>query len=122
MEKLISTSAHALFDYAISAALLGGPWIFDFQDDPGAKLLSLIAGAGIALLSLLTRYEGGLIKLLPFPVHLRSDIVLALALIVSPWVLGLSDTAKTFLVIVGVVNFAISFATWPRSPKEIPED
>src|SRR5690606_10733716 len=82
--KKISTRLHAVLDYAYALVLLAAPWLFTFADIPAAKMIVLISAILVLIVSFLTRYEGGFLKIIPMKVHLWIDVLLGLFLIGSP--------------------------------------
>lgn len=69
--RFISTKTHGILDYGSVAALVAVPRALGW----GPRVTRLVTGAaaGTLLYSLLTRYELGVKKILPMPVHLALD-------------------------------------------------
>lgn len=87
--KPVSTRAHGLLDYPIGLALLFAPNIFGFADVGGAAVwVPRLVGIITLVQSVFTRYELGLVKLLPMRMHLITDYVVGIFLAVSPWLFG----------------------------------
>ncbi|MEN5434428.1 MULTISPECIES: hypothetical protein [Sphingobacterium] len=120
MRNLISTQWHAFLDYILAFTLLVGPWIFGYSEDHYGKLISVLAGGLIIVLSVLTRYEGGLIRIIPMPLHLNMDVVLGVFLIVSPFVLDLVYEAIMCLVILGILILGSGLYSIPEVKKHEP--
>lgn len=116
--QVISTRVHALADYATAAALIIAP-VF-FLDASTTVPAWVLIGSGIVLLalSLLTRYELGLVKAIPMPVHLGMDGLLGAFLIASPWLLGFADLIWWPHVLVGIAELGGAFMTRRTSPEE----
>jgi hypothetical protein len=90
--KIIPTKVHGVLDYLVAVALFFAPTIFGFSEMGGpAVIIPMVLGVGLALYSILTRYEWGVIKVLSMPYHLAFDFVAALLLTVSPFLFGFSD-------------------------------
>ncbi|WP_196938874.1 SPW repeat domain-containing protein [Sphingobacterium pedocola] len=102
--KAIPTTFHAFIDYGSAIVFLVAPWIFLFDHVTAAKWTSVIVGALILLMSLLTRYESGLLRIIPMRMHLAVDIVIGLFLVLSPWLMGFADQTFLFHVFMGVVS------------------
>lgn len=92
--KIIPRPIHAVLDYAWSAAIAIAPRALDFEDEPNAARLCRAQGTFVTAGSLLTRYELGAVKLIPFKAHLMLDALGAIIGIASPWLLGFSDNKK----------------------------
>jgi hypothetical protein len=105
--KFIPTWFHGILDYVVGIALLLAPMIFGFSQYGGAAVfIPHLLGALLIIYSLITKYELGLIKILPMPVHLVIDFIAALFLAVSPWLFGfdiLPANAWVPHVVVGIV-------------------
>jgi hypothetical protein len=87
----------------------------------GAVATGIVVGAVVLLVSMLTRYPLGVLKVLPFTVHSAGDYLAAALLIVAPFALnfGSSDTGlSVFYVVGGVAVLAVSLITnYQYSPK-----
>ncbi len=86
--KLINTKLHGILDQILAFALLL-PWMVNYYTRSDDTWLFAAVGASISLYSLCTDYEFGLVKLLPMKTHLVFDVIVALFLIIGPWVFQL---------------------------------
>jgi hypothetical protein len=112
---------HAIADYAVGitlivvAAVVGGT--------SGAVATGIVVGATVLLVSLLTRYPLGLLKVLPFPVHSAGDYLAALLLVAAPFVVNFRDSdtgLAAFYVVAGLAVLAVSLVTnYQYSEKRI---
>ena len=117
--KLLPAWFHALADYAVGGLLIvvaiavGG--------SAGAVGTGIVVGATILVVSMLTRYPLGVVKVLPFPVHSGGDYLASALLLVAPWALNFSsgDTGLTaFYVAAGAAVLLVSLVTnYQYSPK-----
>jgi hypothetical protein len=105
--RFIPTWFHGILDYVVGIALLLAPNIFMFSDVGGAAVaVPRILGVGLIVYSILTKYELGIFKVIPMPVHLVFDFIASAFLALSPWLFGFSaDAANAWVphVVVGVV-------------------
>ena len=120
MNKPISTMMHGVLDYITAPTLLLLPRALGWSDRITALLSS--AGLGAVGYSVLTRYELGLLRVLPMKVHLALDIASGAMLAVSPFVLlrkrERTITTVATLVGLGVYEIAAGLLTQTQSPIE----
>ena len=113
--KMIPTFVPCIGDYLGGIVLLAAPNIFGFADVGGAAvMIPRILGVIILLQAFTTRYELGLVKLLPMRVHLMNDYVASLFLAASPWLFGFNDQrANAWMphLIVGIAVFLFTLLT-----------
>ena len=112
---LISTKTHALLDYTSGILLVATPWVFSFHDGSTAHWVTVIYGITILLVSVITNYEGGFMRIINMKTHLTADVIAGTLLILSPWMLGFA--AKIFLphLIIGSFQLVIGLLT-DRTP------
>lgn len=110
--KFLSPLVHGALDYMLGALFLVAPFWLDFTS-PLARTLCFVYGGALLLVSLLTRYPLGVLRVLPFPVHGGIEFVASLALIASPWLAGFEGVvpARNFFVGTGVALFAVWLTT-----------
>jgi hypothetical protein len=117
--KLLPAWFHAIADYAVAALLILVPSIAGGSDK--AVATGIVVGVVVAVVSMLTRYPLGVVKVLPFTVHSAGDYLAAALLVVSPFALSFndSDTGLTvFYVLAGVAVLGVSLITnYQYSPK-----
>jgi hypothetical protein len=117
--KLLPAWFHAVADYAVGILLI----VVALVDNgsAGAVATGVVVGVVVLIVSALTRYPLGLVKVLPFPVHSGGDYLAAALLIVAPFALNFADAEggmAAFYVIMGVAVLAVSLITnYQYSPK-----
>jgi len=109
--KMIPRNIHGVVDYIVGAALVAAPWLFGFADNTPATYVPVALGIGALMYSLLTRYELGLIKIIPFKIHLILDVVSGAFLAASPWLFGFADHVYLPHLIVGVFEIVAGLTT-----------
>jgi hypothetical protein len=108
--RFIPTRIHGVLDYLTAAALILLPRIFGFSDN--VTSLMTFAGAGLVLLSLLTRYELGPIKLIPMKGHLGLDFVMGVLLFAAPFFLLAATIEETIVMaVIGIMEIALALMT-----------
>jgi hypothetical protein len=76
--KIISSKAHGILDYATAVFLLLSPTLFKMEGE--LATITYILGAVHLTLTILTDFEVGLIKVIPFRIHGLIEVVVALGL------------------------------------------
>ena len=117
--RLLPASLHAVADYAVGLLLIivalasGG--------SAGAVGTGIVVGATVLVVSMLTNYPLGVVKVLPFTVHSAGDYLAAALLIAAPWALHFSSGEPgltAFYLAAGIAVLAVSLITnYQYSPK-----
>jgi len=117
--RILPAWFHALADYAVAATLIVVPLAVGGADK--AVGTGVAVGAVVALVSMMTKYPLGVVKVLPFTIHSAGDYLAAALLVISPFALGFdgSESGLTaFYVAAGIAVLAVSLITnYQYSPK-----
>ena len=117
--KLLPAWFHAVADYAVGIALIVVALVDNGSD--GAVGTGVVVGATVLLVSMLTKYPLGVVKVLPFTVHSAGDYLAAALLIAAPFALNFADAEggmAAFYVAAGAAVLATSLVTnYQYSPK-----
>lgn len=115
-------NAHAALEPLIGAVLIASPWIFGFSDVDEATVACIVIGVVVILTGAMTDWRISLVRLIPIRTHMMMDLLVALALIVLPFILGVGDQGgpTRFMVIAGVLEAIAALSTrWdPREAEE----
>ena len=115
--KLLPARVHGLADYGSAFALIAVALIVGGS---GAAVGTGVAlGAVLIVVSLLTDYPLGVVRVIPFVVHSAGDYLGAAALIAAPFVLGFNDGdggLSAFYLVIGVALVAVSLVTDYQDP------
>ena len=76
--KIISSKAHGILDYATAVFLLLSPTLFKMEGE--LTTITYLLGVVHFTLTILTNFEVGLIKVIPFRIHGLIEVVVALGL------------------------------------------
>ena len=109
--RFIPTRVHGMLDYIVGILLILAPRIFGFQNGGPEDRIPVTLGVLALIYSLLTRYELGLFKLIPFRIHLSLDFLSGVFLAVSPWAFGFSDRVWAPHLVVGLLEIGASLMT-----------
>jgi hypothetical protein len=117
--RLLPAWFHAIADYAVGGLLIivalavGG--------STGAVATGVVVGAVVLLVSMLTRYPLGVVKVLPFTVHSAGDYLAAALLVIAPFALNFNNGdggLSAFYIVAGIAVLAVSLVTnYQYSPK-----
>jgi hypothetical protein len=100
--RFIPSRVHGILDYVVGVLLIFAPRILGFQNGGPEDRIPVILGIATLIYSLLTRYELGLIKVIPFRVHLTLDFLSGVFLAISPWAFGFSERVWVPHLLVGL--------------------
>jgi len=109
--KLLSARTHGILDYVTVIGFVLAPAILGFEGLPKIICYGL---AGIhLLLTLLTNFPLGAAKLVSLTLHGLIELMVSIALVFLPWVLGFSTNpaARNFFIGVGMTIFIVWLLT-----------
>jgi hypothetical protein len=102
--RFITKNIHAyLIDYPVAVVLIVAPFVLELsQSGPVAMWLSVATGVAALILAMLTDHPTGLIKIIPYPVHLWVDRVVGVVFLAALVVFGFSGIAAWYYGVMGV--------------------
>jgi hypothetical protein len=103
--RLLPAWLHAVADYAVAISLIAVALIVN--DSGKALATGVVIGAVVLVVSMLTRYPLGVIKVLPFTVHSAGDYLAVVLLAAAPFALGFHNTDRGLTVFYLVVAAAV---------------
>lgn len=117
LARLVPWIVHSAIEYVAAALLIAAPFLFSFERDT-AKWTSIALGVVVLLVAVITRSPLGVTKTLAAPAHATLDYVLAVVLVLVPFVLGFAGdkAAVTFFVLLGIAHASLSLLT--RFPEK----
>lgn len=110
---------HAIADYAVAAALI----VVALAVGGSSKAVGtgVAIGVVVLLVSMMTRYPLGVVKVLPFTLHSAGDYLAAALLVIAPFALSFNSTDSgltVFYIVAGVAVLAVSMITnYQYSPR-----
>ena len=121
MTKTIRRPVHGFLDYSYVAVVSAAPETVGFgEEKTAAGLCRVMAGADLAY-SLVTRAEWGIVRVLPYKIHIGLDFASGVFALAAPWMFGFSGNARarnTFLAM-GVTGVLVGLLS---EPEEMPEN
>lgn len=119
--KFISRRIHAILDYIVGIILILAPTLLGFDDNPAAKYSAVVVGILVLGMSLLTKYEGGIVKVIPMSVHLVMDVLIGIFLAISPWLLQFSNEVFVPHLVFGLLAIATGLFTVSSSKHGVSQ-
>jgi hypothetical protein len=119
MQKPITRYMHGAADYSYAAVVSAAPELVGFTEERTAATLCRVLGSGALLYSLLTRYEWGLYRVIPFKAHLVADVSANVLALGAPWLFRFARNRRarnTFLA-AGLIGMTVVLLT---QNKEMP--
>ncbi|MGY2131265.1 SPW repeat domain-containing protein [Hymenobacter sp. HD11105] len=121
--KILSPVAHGVIDIGFITALAMAPIVLDLV--PAVDTACFVMAGGYLLLTLMTDFRYGLIKLVPYPVHGWLDLLTGVALVAAPFVLGFESGSaeRNLFLFLGIVSIVVWFLTdWRAQTRTMMTD
>jgi hypothetical protein len=85
--RFITKSIHAyLIDYPVAFALIAAPFVLKLgESGPVAMWLSVVTGVAALLLAAMTDHPTGLVRIIPYWLHLWVDRAVGLVFVIAPF-------------------------------------
>jgi hypothetical protein len=109
--QIISTLMHGIADIVVAILLIAAPFLLGFANGGAAQWVPITLGVLMLGASVFTRYELGLIPVIPMPMHLMTDIAAGLFLMASPWIFGFADLVYLPQVLIGAIELGTAAMT-----------
>ena len=108
MSRFMTRRLHAYIDYPVALGLIVMPYVLGLgTSHPYAQILSVVTGFAAFALTILTNHETGVIKVLPYSLHLAVDAVVGVAFLIAPFLLGFSGLDAVYYWAIGATVIAV---------------
>ena len=108
MPSFITKQIHAYLDYPVALGLIVMPFILGLgASNPLAFGLSVATGIAALILTILTDHQLGLIRVLPYKLHLTVDFLVGLVFIAAPFVLGFAGLDAGYYWLIGATVLVV---------------
>lgn len=108
MPNLMNKTIHAYLDYPVAIGLIAMPMILGLgATNPLAFWLSVATGVAAFALTLLTDHHLGVLRVLPYKLHLTVDFLVGLTFLAAPFLLGFTGLDAAFYYIVGATVLVV---------------
>lgn len=119
--RFVTKTVHAFLDYPVALSLMGTPFILGLgQVDPLARWLSFATGVAVFVLTFLTDHKTGIVRIVPYWLHVAVDRLIGLVFIVAPFALGFRGLDAWYYWANGAAVLLVTFVlNAPESEKQV---
>lgn len=116
--RFVTQKIHAFLDYPVAVSLMAMPFVLGLGgSNPIAFWLSAVTGVAALFLTLLTNHETGVVRVLPYSLHLAVDFAVGIIFAVAPILLGFAGIDLVYyLVNAGAVLTAVGLHQPAKTP------
>ncbi|WP_085899465.1 SPW repeat domain-containing protein [Kiloniella majae] len=87
--RFVTKNIHAYLDYPVAISLIVLPFLLNLgSSHPVAMWLSVVTGVAAFILTLLTDHHLGIIRVLPYKLHLAVDFAVGVLFALIPFILS----------------------------------
>src|SRR5262249_24466426 len=87
--RLVTKTIHAYLDYPVALSLIALPFVLGLgATNPPAKWLAVVTGVAAIALTFFTDHKTGVIRIIPFSLHVAVDLLVGIVFVTAPFVLG----------------------------------
>jgi hypothetical protein len=122
MKKPISRPLHGLADYGYAALLASAPAWAGYKAEKKAVSMGWLLSSGALAYALATRAEWGMLRVMPFKVHLAIDVPAAALTALSPWLFGFSHNTRARNTFLALGLFGATVRLLTRQEEQPPSD
>ena len=106
--RFITKTVHAYLDYPVALGLIAMPLLFSLgATEPLAFWLSVVTGIAALALTVFTDHHLGIIRVLPYSLHLTVDGLVGIAFVAAPVVLGFIGLDFWYYMVLGLTVLAV---------------
>jgi hypothetical protein len=108
--RFVTKSIHAyLIDYPVAVVLIAAPFALNLgQSTPAALWLSVATGVAALLLAALTDHPTGLLRIIPYWLHLWVDRAVGIVFLLVPIILGFSGRDTWYYWVLGIAVLLVT--------------
>ncbi|MEP3296115.1 hypothetical protein [Tateyamaria sp.] len=108
LPRFITKSIHAYLDYPVAIGLIAMPFLFGLgEGNMLAFWLSVATGVAAFILTILTDHHLGVVRILPYKLHLVVDGLVGVVFVIAPIVLGFSGIEFWYYMALGLTVLAV---------------
>ncbi|WP_298936839.1 hypothetical protein [uncultured Ruegeria sp.] len=100
--RFVTKTIHAYLDYPVAVGLIVMPFVFGLgAENPLALWLSVATGVAAFGLTVLTDHHLGIIRVLPYSLHLTVDSLVGVTFVAAPFLLGFTGLDFWYYALLG---------------------
>ena len=106
--RFITKDLHAFLDYPVAASLMLLPILLNLGDShPLAMWLSIATGVAAFGLTLLTDHWAGVLRIVPYSVHVAVDAAVGIVFLAAPFIFGFNGLDATYYLVNGAAVMTV---------------
>ena len=114
--RFVTKTIHAWLDYPVAFALIILPFLLGLgASQPLALAISPIVGTAAFLMTVFTDHDLGIIRVLPYRLHLAIDLAVGLLFLAVPFALGFGGIDAAFYLVNGLAVVAVICLSKPET-------
>lgn len=114
--RFVTKTIHAWLDYPVALVLILMPFLLGLgTSNPLALTISPIFGVAALLLTIFTDHHLGVIRVLPYKLHLSVDLSVRLLFLILPSMIGFSGLDAAFYWVNGAAVVAVISLSKPEA-------
>ncbi|ODS03527.1 hypothetical protein AUC71_09165 [Methyloceanibacter marginalis] len=119
--RFVTRKIHAYLDYPVAFALIGLPFLLGLgASNPLALWLSVATGVAALVLTVLTDHETGILRVVPYSLHVAVDFMVGLVFVAAPSLFGFSGLDAWFYWLNGAAVLTVIALSRPLSEAREP--
>lgn len=106
--RFVTKTIHAWLDYPVALSLIAMPFLLGLgSSHPLALTVSPVIGIAAFLLTVFTDHHLGVVRVLPYRLHLAVDLTVGLLFLILPFALGFSGLDAAYYWLNGAAVVAV---------------
>jgi hypothetical protein len=108
--RFVTKTVHAFLDYPVALSLVATPFLLGLgRGDPLALWVSVATGVAAFILTLFTDHKTGVIRVLPYWLHVAVDRLVGIIFVAVPFALGLQGLDAWYYWVNGATVLLVTF-------------
>jgi hypothetical protein len=121
--RFVTKTIHAYLDYPVALSLLVVPFILGVGlDNPWARWISPAAGVAAFILTLLTDHATGVIRVIPYWLHVAVDRLVGVVFLIASFVFGFQGLDLWYYLANAVAVLVVTMVLNAPEPKSDSAD